>query len=225
MSAHVVKREGNTYHFEGTAGSTIKESIKETIDFLKRYNGTDEVVGILMCNGVTLNLKYNDDVELAYLVYKKVSDDNAKTWRESEEGKTYAQDVENRKQSAQEKINDLVNRIRPRLADYAAVWGASKIQPHGEDACFLMALLAEYIELADHTGIERHTEEMIKLLENAGYKENEFTISGDGQKPSKQYETRAWFVGQMINMMKSSMGCAHPGLASMVGKYKLHLNP
>jgi hypothetical protein len=225
MAVELVKREGTAYHFEGSAGSTIKESIKEAIEFLKRYNGTDDVVGILVCNGVTLNLKYNDDVELAYLVYKKVLSDNDAAYRQSDEYKQALESRRLRLLADQEKIDGYVAEIKKILTDWAATHGGSGIQPNDWVACRLMLLLKEYIELADNVNIQHYGSELLPLLEAAGYKENEFTIAGDGKKPGKQYETRAWFVGQMINMMKGSIGCAHPGLAHMVEKYQLHLNP
>jgi hypothetical protein len=226
MAVDIVKREGAVYHFEGIGGYSIRESIKEALVILKqKKDAGQQVKGVLVCNGVTLNLVYTDDPELAYLVYKKVSDDNAEAYRQSDE---YKQAEESRRLQTldnQEKMNSYVAEIKKILTDWAATHGGSNIQPNDWVACRLMLLLKEYIELADNVNIKHYGAELLPLLEAAGYKENEFTIAGDGKKPHKQYETRAWFVGQMINMMKGSMGCAHPGLAHMVEKYQLHLNP
>ena len=225
MAVEIVKREGAVYHFEGIGGYTIRESIEEALKILKqKEDAGQQVKGVLKCNGVTLNLVYTDDPELAYLVYKKVSDDNAEAYRQTDE---YKQAEESRRLQAldnQEKMNSYVAEIKKILTDWAATHGGSGIQPNDWIACRLMLLLKEYIELADNVNIKHYGTELLPLLEAAGYKENEFTIAGDGRKPHKQYETRAWFVGQMINMMKFH-GSSHPGLAHMVEKYQLHLNP
>lgn len=226
MSASVVKREGNVYHFEGQCGDTIRENIFEVLDYLKtKEDEGQQVKGVLTFNGVKLNLVHTDDVELALLVWKKILDDNSAAYRESPEYKAEELKRHERAMSSQKNMDNLVVEIKKVLTDWAAVHGGSDIQPNGEVACRLMLLLKEYIELADNVNISHSGPEIIPLLEQAGYKENEFTVANGDPKPVKQYETRAWFVGQMLNMMKGSMGCAHPGLAHMVEKYKLHLNP
>jgi hypothetical protein len=226
MSAHIVKREGGVYWFEGCGGDTITENINEVIAKLKELEAEgQQVKGVLTFNGLELNLLHNTDPALALIVWKAACDKRHEDWIASDEYKEREIESAKRAVNYQEKMDQLVAQIRPLLSDHAALYGASGIQPNGEVAMRLMVLLKEYIEQADNSNVNHYGPEIVVLLENAGYKENEFTISGDGQKPSKQYETRAWFCGQMLNMMKGSMGCSHPGLAHMVEKYKLHLNP
>lgn len=225
MVAHVVKREGAVYYFEGHCGDSIRSNILEVLVYLKaKEEEGQQVKGVLAANGASLNLVHTDDVELALLVWKKIIDDNSKAYLESPEYKAEELKRHERALVSQKNMDNLVVEIKKILTDWAAVHGGSDIQPNGDTALRLMLLFKEYIEEADSIHIEHYGTEILPLMEAAGYKENEFTMANDGRKPVQQYETRAWFVGQMINMMKSH-GCSHPGLASVVEKYKLHLNP
>lgn len=222
MTAHVVRQEGDVYYFEGHGGDSIRENIQEVLDYLKAKEGKgQQVKGVLTFNGAALNLVHTDDIELALLVWKKTIDDNSEIYRQSPEYKAEEMRRHERAMQSQKDMDILVAEIKKILTDWAAIHGGSDIQPNGDIALRLMVLFKTYIEEADSIHIESYSKDILPLLEAAGYKENEFT---GGNKPVKQYETRAWLVGQMINMMKSH-GCSHPGLAAMVEKYKLHLNP
>jgi heme-degrading monooxygenase HmoA len=223
MTACIRKREGGVYWFEGCAGDTISKNIDEVIEKLKELEAEgQQVKGILTFNGLELNLLHNTDPALALVVWNSACDKRHEEYIASDSYKVQQEAAAKRLIVSQKNMDELVAQIRPLLSDWAAVNGGSGIQPNGDTALRLMALLKEYIEEADNIHINHYGPEIVVLLEAAGYKENEYT---GGNKPVKQYETRAWFCGQMLNMMKSPMGCAHPGLASMVDKYKLHLNP
>ena len=222
MSVRITKRDGNFVYYEGMGGDTITENVTEIIELLKHAALAGAgFTGVLTFNGTQVTLHHDSDVQESIAKWKATMDRNSEIYRQSPEYKAEELRRHERALQSQKDMDILVAEIKKILTDWAAIHGGSGIQPNGGIALRLMVLFKTYIEDADSIHIESYSKDILPLLEAAGYKENEFT---GGNKPVKQYETRAWLVGQMINMMKSH-GCSHPGLASMVEKYKLHLNP
>lgn len=222
MSVRITKRDGNFVYYEGMGGDTITENVTEIIELL-RHSALfgNPYIGVLTFNGTQVTLHHDSDVQESIALWKQRMDQKSELYRQSPEYKKREEEAALRAVASQRNMDGLVAEIKKILTDWAAIHGGSDIQPNGDIALRLMVLFKTYIEEADSIHIESYSGEILPLLEAAGYKENEFT---GGNKPVKQYETRAWLVGQMINMMKSH-GCSHPGLAHMVEKYKLHLNP
>lgn len=222
MSVRITERDGNFVYYEGMCGDTITENVTEIIGLLNHSAlFGNPFIGVLTFNGTQITLHHDSDVQASIALWKQRMDQKCKLYLQSPEYKAEELRRHERALQSQKDMDILVAEIKKILADWAAVHGGSGIQPNGGIALRLMVLFKTYIEDADSIHVESYSKDILPLLEAAGYKENEFT---GGHQPVKQYETRAWLVGQMINMMKSH-GCAHPGLAQMVEKYKLHLNP
>lgn len=211
-----------TYTFEAEAGSHISNAISDALGilFYKTERFPNEPLhGLLVFNDLQVPMAVGDSEKVVMTRYQKMSDERRAEYLKSPEHA----EQQRRQAASQQLAQQTVNTQVPVIVELCKEWSATpraELQPHGQLAMRLMVALVEYCEATDHVGVDSRAAEVIEWLQKAGYVQNEYV--GRGEEITLNYHSRAWIVGQILDMLIGH-GSVHQAIPAHITNKKLHI--
>ena len=192
----------DTIRLVACAGSQIDACIEAAIELANAQNKSV----VFAFNGIDVFVSPSDNVDNVKQCVEAERTKKQREWEESPEGIAHKEEQERKHQAAFHVTKYIVQKLLG-------------IVPVPANNAELMAVLAYYVVVADHTGSQAslYKDDIIAHLEEFGFKAGDLVgdeAFSDGTA-TREMSLR-WVVGQCMDTMNVSGGAPHPGLLPWV---------
>lgn len=205
------RHEGSQYFFDVSAGTHIREAIREVIDIVKQKQCANDlriiimgqginkreftkISGVFKFNGLQIEVFADSNVEKSYEEFQTGNEERRAKYDASPEGIAAKAKAEAERAERQAEMYVLYPRLEILVNEHVMANGA--VQPTGETAAKLFSLLREYVMLSDNIMETHYRAEVAELLTATGYVAKEYV--GPPEDIDTGDKMRAFVAGQLL---------------------------